>query len=124
MDDTTQGAQTLTQRIGERIRGERRRLGWSLRELADRTDGTLEKSRISNYEQGIRRPSIEVATQLAEIFGTVSATWLLCLDDSDPLSDAEHRLLALYRAADARGQAIIFSIARAVCDTTPPQQES
>jgi len=41
----------------------------SLSQLAALTDGLYSKSRISNYEQGLRRPSIEAARTLAAALG-------------------------------------------------------
>lgn len=45
--------------IGLRLRTEHQRRRLSLSQLAARTDDTLSKSRISNYEQGIRRLGLE-----------------------------------------------------------------
>jgi transcriptional regulator with XRE-family HTH domain len=70
---TTATDNALTQDIALRLRYVRESQGLSLAALSDLTGGALSKSRISNYEQGIRRMSIEVAQILAEAFGTVSA---------------------------------------------------
>jgi len=84
---------------GERLRAARHARGLSLSQLAHCTDGVLAKSRISNYEQGIRRLRSEEAHILAAALGNVSADYLLCLADS-PAADAdEERLLLLYRSA-------------------------
>lgn len=64
-----------TQQIGQRIRQRRKALGLSLADLATRS-GHLTKSRISNYEQGLRRPSLETAEQLAELLD-LDVVWLL-----------------------------------------------
>jgi transcriptional regulator with XRE-family HTH domain len=74
----------------------------------------LSKSRISNYEQGIRRPGLEESRELAEALGTVSATYLLCLDNGGFLTEEELRLVTLFRATDARGRATILDVARLV----------
>lgn len=100
----------LTKRIGMRLREARQAQGWSLAELASRTS-SLSKSRISNYEQGIRRMGLEEAQELSAALGTVSATYLLCLDDRGPLSEREWELLDLYRLTDARGQETILRVA-------------
>lgn len=64
----------LTKKIGWRLREVRTGQGLSLAELSVRTGDVLSKSRISNYEQGLRRPGIEEAQTLAAALGTVSAT--------------------------------------------------
>lgn len=97
--------------IGLRLRAERHRLKLSLSRLSARTGDTLSKSRISNYEQGIRRIGLEGAVILGRALGDVSPAYLLGLDDSDPLSSAEHRLLALFRESKPRGKTLIISTA-------------
>ena len=71
----------LTLKIGLRLCEVRRGQGVSLAALASKTGDTLSKSRISNYEQGLRRMGIEEALTLAKALGSVSPTYLLCLDD-------------------------------------------
>lgn len=102
----------LTKKIGKRLREARQAQRLSLAELAART-GSLSKSRISNYEQGIRRMGLEEAAELSQALGTVSASHLLCLDNDSVLSDAERRLLEHYRSADERGQDTILRVAEA-----------
>ena len=77
----------LTKKIGWRLREVRTGQDLSLAELFVRTGDVLSKSRISNYEQGLRRPGIEEAQTLAAALGTVSATYLLCFDDGGFLSE-------------------------------------
>lgn len=101
----------LSAAIGLRLRTERHRRKLSLSQLAALTDDRLAKSRISNYEQGIRRMGLEESVMLARALGDVSPVYLLCLEDSDPLSSDEINLLALYRASDIRGRAMIASVA-------------
>jgi len=74
------------------------RRGWSLNDLSKRTQDQYSKSRISNYEQGIRRMGLEAACQLAEAFGDVTPGWLLMLDDCGPLSVEERELVDAFRA--------------------------
>jgi transcriptional regulator with XRE-family HTH domain len=102
----------LTVKIGERIRETRQQHSLSLSQLSARTEPKLSKSRISNYEQGIRRPGIEQAIALAQAFGDVPATYLLCLDETGPFTPAERRLLMHYRKTDERGRAAILGIAK------------
>lgn len=65
-----------------------------------RTDGQLSKSRISNYEQGIRRMSLEAASQLASALESVTPAWLLLLDEFEPLLEEERGLIEGFRAMD------------------------
>jgi transcriptional regulator with XRE-family HTH domain len=64
--------------IGRRIRAAREGLNLSLEELSKRTGGKLSKSRIGNYEQGLRMPGPAEANTLASALG-VDAAHLLCL---------------------------------------------
>jgi transcriptional regulator with XRE-family HTH domain len=100
----------LTKRIGQRLRAARQDQKLSLSELSARTD-SLSKSRISNYEQGIRRMGLEEAQELATALGTVTPVYLLCLDDTDPLSQRERELVDHFRHADERGKETIIKVA-------------
>lgn len=75
-------------RIGGRIAELRADFGLSLQELANRTHGLCSKSQISNYEHGIRMPSVLEAAVLSRAFGT-STGHLLCLDDQMPALSQE-----------------------------------
>jgi transcriptional regulator with XRE-family HTH domain len=108
----------LTKKIGQRLRAARQAQGLSLSELSART-GSLSKSRISNYEQGIRRMGLEEAQTLAQALGSVTPTYLLCLDDTDPLSEPERALVERFRLADERGRETILRIADAQADYKP-----
>ncbi len=112
----------LSAAIGLRLRAERHRKKLSLSQLAALTGDLLAKSRISNYEQGTRRMGLEESVILGRALGGVSPVYLLCLEDSDLLSTAEHDLLALYRASDKRGRAMIVQTARAEADRAQDQQ--
>ena len=103
---------TLNKKIGHRLRTARMAQKLSLAELATKTK-TLSKSRISNYEQGIRRMGIEEALELADALDGLTATYLLCLDDTSPLTPMEWDLIARYRAADERGRDLIMRVAHA-----------
>lgn len=105
----------LTKRIGLRLREARKAKNLSLAALAARTS-SLSKSRISNYEQGLRRMGLEEARELAAALDTVTATYLLCLDDEGQMSEGENALLHLYRHADARGKETILRIAESQAD--------
>ena len=102
----------LTKRIGQRLRAARQEQKLSLSDLSARTN-SLSKSRISNYEQGIRRMGLEEAHELSVALGTVTPTYLLCLDDKDPLSPQERQLVEYFRQTDERGQATLLKLAEA-----------
>lgn len=108
----------LTQRIGNRLRDARHSLQLSLSELAERT-GCYSKSRISNYEQGLRRMGLEESMILAAALGTVTPIWLLCLDDTPPLTPEESALLARYRATDDDGRARLRELAEGLPTPKP-----
>lgn len=111
----------LTHRIGSRLREARHDLGLSLSELAERT-GCYSKSRISNYEQGLRRMGLEESVILAAALGTVSPTWLLCLDDTPPLATPEAELIARFRAADDQGRARLSELAQSLPAAAEPKR--
>lgn len=120
----TESELELTREIGRRLRAARHARGLSLAELAALTDGLYSKSRISNYEQGLRRPSVEGAQTLAEALGNVSAVHLLCLEDGEAtaMSAEEMRLLDAFRRADADWQRRVLDCAQAVQLDPPPGQ--
>ena len=108
----------LTQRIGNRLREARHSLQLSLSELAERT-GCYSKSRISNYEQGLRRMGLEESLILSAALGTVTPTWLLCLDNDSPLTAEESALLARYRATDDDGRLRLRELAETLPTPKP-----
>lgn len=117
----SQPAETdLTKRIGGRLRATRQAQGLSLSELSGLT-GVLSKSRISNYEQGIRRMGLEEAQLLAKALLSVTPTYLLCLEDTDPLSGEERVLVERFRQADSRGRETILKVAEAQSGYRPPE---
>ncbi len=65
---------------GEYLKNLRLGCGFSLQGLSNETKGQLSKSRISNYEQGTRKMSPEVAVILADALGA-SPTQILRLED-------------------------------------------
>jgi len=101
----------LTKRIGQRLRLARQQQKLSLADLSARTQ-SLSKSRISNYEQGIRRMGLEEAHELSVALGTVTPTYLLCLDDRGPLSEQELELVDHFRRTDERGRETLLQLAR------------
>lgn len=113
----------LTKRIGQRLRAARHAQRLSLAELSSRTR-SLSKSRISNYEQGIRRMGIEEAQELAWALGNVTPAYLLCLDDLGPFSDQELELIRHFRRTDERGREMLLALARLQPDGEGEKRES
>ena len=103
----TTDEESLTRAIGQRLRAQRQAVGISLTELCARTSDALSKSRISNYEQGIRRMGVEEARILAKALGTVTPAYLLCLDDEGPLSPKEAELIETFRGLSPEVQAVV-----------------
>jgi transcriptional regulator with XRE-family HTH domain len=112
----------LTKRIGQRLRSARHEQKLSLADLSARTQ-SLSKSRISNYEQGIRRMGLEEAHELSVALGTVTPTYLLCLDDRGPFSDPELELIDHFRRTDDRGRETVLTVAQSQPDHEPIEDE-
>jgi len=70
----------IKEKIAARITKARKEMGITIKELAART-GTLSAARISNWEQGTRKPDPSSAKLMADILN-VSASYLLCLTDN------------------------------------------
>jgi transcriptional regulator with XRE-family HTH domain len=112
----TEAEQALNRAIGERLRAARQARGLSLSELGRLTGGQYGKSRISNYEQGLRRLGIEGALALAEALGNVSAAHLLCVEEGadEVLAADELRLLDAFRRTDEDGRRRVLDCADGV----------
>jgi transcriptional regulator with XRE-family HTH domain len=113
---------TLNKQIGQRLRAARQSHKYSLSELAARTR-SLSKSRISNYEQGIRRMGIEEAVELSEALEGLTPTYLLCLDDNSPFGRKELELIKQYRSTDDRGRETISQVAEAQARYASPFED-
>jgi transcriptional regulator with XRE-family HTH domain len=107
--------------IGARLRAARHALGWSLSVLSQRTRPTLSKSRISNYEKGLRRMGLEEAEVLADALGTVTAPYLLGFEVGTRLAARERALIACFRATDERRRAELLVLACTAADGTLPR---
>lgn len=82
----------LSVQIGRRMAQLREEKKLTLEELARATGDLLSKSRLSNYEQGLRRLPIEEASILARPLGCTAA-YLLCLDDDNSSITKDERTL-------------------------------
>lgn len=84
--------------IGRRIKAARNEKGWSLVELARRTNDLLSDTRIGNYETGERMPGPAEATILAKTLGKRPA-YLMAVDDIQMhISTQEEALVRNWRA--------------------------
>jgi transcriptional regulator with XRE-family HTH domain len=109
--DMNKPEEALNRAIGGRLRAAREARGLSLSQLGELTGGNYSKSRISNYEQGVRRISLEGAQALAEALGNVTAAHVLCLDDQCAANPAELDLLKAFRAMDeAQREQLLTSV--------------
>lgn len=94
-----------------RIEEVRRSRGWSQAELARRSG--LTQQAIQRYESGEREPKVSAVVSMAAALG-VTISYLLGLDRQSTgagMTDDEKRLVALYRATDARGRSAIMAVA-------------
>jgi transcriptional regulator with XRE-family HTH domain len=108
------------QTVGERLRSARKAMALSLSQLASLTNGLYSESRISNYEQGLRRMPPEAAQVLAETLGNVSATYLLFGEDTaEMLSAEERRLVDSYRNSAPAGRRWLIECAERAMSTPP-----
>ena len=108
------------QSVGERLRSARKAMGLSLSQLAELTGGSYSKSRISNYEQGLRRMPPAAAQALAKALGNVSAQYLLFGEDgAEVLTAEERRLLGAYRNSDAPGRRWLLECAERAMSSPP-----
>lgn len=82
--------------IGKRLRAERDKLDISLEELQTRLGNKLSKSRVSNYEQGLRLPKPGEIKILADFYG-VPGSYLMCLDEDGDMNQEEMDFLRNYR---------------------------
>lgn len=103
----------LSTQIGARLRAERKAQNLSLSELSERTNGQLSKSRISNYEQGIRRMGLEESRILSEALGTVSPMYLLCLEDEQEIET----LRRCYLDTTPTGRNLMLTMAKEIHKT-------
>lgn len=75
--------------LGEVIKRQREEKGWSLTELAERTDGRIERSYIFRLEKGEKKnPSWEVVLKLIEVLG-INLRELLQLYNQDEILKRE-----------------------------------
>lgn len=80
----------------QRLRKARANMGFTLREVSERTGGQISPSRLSNYEQGLRLLKSREALVLAPVL-EVNAPYLLCVEGED-MTTEELEFLRNWRA--------------------------
>ena len=94
--NVSEESETITRAIGNRRSAQRRALGPSLAELGE-TTGHFFKSRVSTYDQDIRRMGGEEAEVLAAALGDVTPDFLLGVEGGGPIPTHELTVLEAYR---------------------------
>ena len=102
--------------IGERLALARNNAGLSLAELSAKTNGEIIRSRISNYEKGIRKLPVDVAVTLSKYLN-VPATYLLGLEDEylsafEDLGENQKELFRLLNQVSLKGDQELEKVAR------------
>jgi len=110
----TSPAELLRKKTARRLAYARRRKHLTLLALAKLTNGRISKSRISNYEQGIRTMPTHVACILAEALGDVSAAYLLGLMETPSLNSDAELLLDAYQKSGTEGRRRLLETASKV----------
>lgn len=101
------------EKAGERLREERKRLGFTQDEFA--TIGGLQKQAVFNYEKGIRSPDADYLRALADV--GVDVQYVITGKRScEPRPGREEALLDNYRAADEEGKRMVERLAHSVAE--------
>ena len=92
---TVRGDVTLKYEIGNRIRKYREESGLSQKQLADAIN--VSNSRVSNWEQGINRPDVEIIADICRALNVSPSELLDVRLSSDELNDTERKVIKAYR---------------------------
>lgn len=95
--------------MSETLKALRKRDKLTQQELADQTG--LSRSRINNYEQGIREPDFETAEILADFFNVDLDTLYSGASSSAILSESESTLISLFRSLNSAGRLKVLEYA-------------
>ncbi|WP_339615222.1 helix-turn-helix transcriptional regulator [uncultured Gilvimarinus sp.] len=111
--------------MGERLKEERERLGWSQQKLADTCGVTMRSQR--NYEKSERHPDANYIAALAAVGLNVMyiLTGKLSYDlapTTEPLSVRERHLLDNYRGSNEEGRRAVESTASALAHRDSAKQ--
>jgi transcriptional regulator with XRE-family HTH domain len=85
----------MTYRIGARLRRYREARGLSQKEFAERIG--VGNGRISNWEQGLNRPDVDILARICEALNVSPSELLDVRLAPDDLSEHERRVVAQYR---------------------------
>lgn len=107
--------------IGERLKAERKRLGFNQTEFA--VLGGVQKNAQSNYEAGVRSPDSDYLSAISAVGADVFYI-LTGEQSSHSLSADEQMLLAGYRALDARGRAGVLGAISGLTQTPAAERKS
>ena len=86
---------TLKYEIGKQIRKFREDRGMSQKELAKKLN--ISNSRVSNWEQGINRPDVDILIKICQILKVSSDELLNIHLFDDKLTDHERKVVNAYR---------------------------
>lgn len=95
--------------MSETLRALRSRENLTQQELADKTG--LSRSRINNYEQGIREPDFGTAEILADFFNVDLDMLYSGFSSSASLSETEQTMIDFFRSLNAGGQKKVLEYA-------------
>ena len=101
--------------MSDTLRALRARENLTQQELADKTG--LSRSRINNYEQGIREPDFQTAEILADFYNVDLDMLFSGFSSSVSLSETELTMLDFFRALDASGQKKVLEYALDLINT-------
>ena len=94
---------------GKKIRQERRKLGWSQEELAEKAD--LHPSFIGQIERGLRAASFKTLERLGAIFGMKPADFLdsdHCKGEVYKPHPLERKIMGLLKGCSSREQQMVY----------------
>lgn len=95
--------------IGEKVRQERLKQGWTQEELAEKTD--MSASFIGQLERGVKVVSIDTLERLSEVFGIKSAEFLRENDTRRPRREPlsmEQKVAGLLKGYSLREQKVVY----------------
>ncbi len=97
---------------GKRLKAARKAKGMGLRNVSEAVgEATCGIAQLSNFEQGRRMISVEIAKELAPVLD-VTPEYILTLTDTPKPDAKETELITLYRGCDARGKLAMLRTAQ------------
>jgi transcriptional regulator with XRE-family HTH domain len=105
--------------VGERLKGERMRLGFSVREFAE--NGGISKTTQSNYENDISRPDAEYLNRISAIGAEIF--WIIGCEDgvrekrAAMYSPEENELIEDWRSCNDEVKTVLRLLAKKLKDS-------